>query len=166
MVYCFKSCESSQLLIIPSSSRAAYIDESCTFNYLSYGSLFWQLFLVEALKLMLTFRLRCPTLILRAVNDVMNILHVFKRVGSEYDRFHRNKEGFSLFNLNYYDIVIIFSIYLQYVEIRGWAQSVRIEAQERLSKNKKTKAWLTLTYPNWELLYFEKMSSIMKAHSS
>ena len=92
--------------------------------------------------------------------------HVFKRVGSEYDRFHRNKEGFSLFNLNYYDIVIIFSIYLQYVEIRGWAQSVRIEAQERLSKNKKTKAWLTLTYPNWELLYFEKMSSIMKAHSS
>ena len=50
---------------------------------------------------------------------------------------------------------IILFIYLQYVEIRGWAQFVRIEAPERLSKNQKQKLFNVLSI-NWELLNFEK----------
>ena len=70
--------------------------------------------------------------------------------------------AFSLSKLNLRVYIILF-IYLQYVEIRGWAQSVRIEASKRLSKNQKQK--LNLNYWEYQLriAQFWKMSSIMKA---
>ena len=114
MVYSFKSCKSSQLLIIPSSSRAAYIHEPYTLVIYQMVLCFCngkscQLFLVLALKHLPTFRLRCPTLILCILYDMMKIFPCLKTCSSEYDQFPRNKEGFRLWYLYYKDSA--FSIY-------------------------------------------------------